>query len=468
MMGRLIQPTNGAFTEQPSESMYDIRKSVFVDNSLHLAKYTEQNNALPKATIGKTNYSLSSQKQYSATEEDSSLVLKHSKTDGHSLETKLWSPKGLNTIPRVLYDGLDYTKRLYRDKISVLSKGLRLELPNMENNTFENLELTNSFYVGQPVDVGFRTSDLAMELSSSLDGVVSSVSVGEPLNPTNAYSQRRRHSKSFSAFNFDNFNLLVALKLLTRKDNRVLYYDNFGNVLFLPFNYSKHNHYVYADARLGSRNENPIDDTPNRITLKGKPLALNDESIVTLNDAERQQGRFNDDVIENTTPIVDMTLIGISEVTKAARQILKANNLLKESIETNGHMDVWFLRPGDVVNYGGKKLVVMEIQHKLTDRTSDIQMLSLQAGVENLFQSIDESAIAKVDVQAENLNNQIIKENLNFFDEIKITTSVNVITNIVDEDKIILGGNANRISLGASAKTIGINKSGIILQRGDE
>jgi len=71
-------------------------------------------------------------------------------------------------------------------------------------------------------------------------------------------------------------------------------------------------------------------------------------------------------------------------------------------------------------------------------------------------------------VQAENLNNQIIKENLNFFDEIKITTSVNVITNIVDEDKVILGGNANRISLGASAKTIGINKSGIILQRGDE
>ena len=45
---------------------------------------------------------------------------------------------------------------------------------------------------------------------------------------------------------------------------------------------------------------------------------------------------------------------------------------------------------------------------------------------------------------------------------------MNVITNIVDEDKIILGGNANRISLGASAKTIGINKSGIILQRGDE
>ena len=55
-MGKVIQPTNGVFSETPNELMCDIRKPTFVDNALHLAKYESQRNALPKATIEKTNY----------------------------------------------------------------------------------------------------------------------------------------------------------------------------------------------------------------------------------------------------------------------------------------------------------------------------------------------------------------------------------------------------------------------------
>ena len=464
----LIESANGAFTETPNELMYDIRKPTFVDNALHLAKYESQRNALPKAIIENTNYTLASERKYFVTEEDSSVVLKHNKTDGHSLETNVWSSVGLNSIPRLLYDTIDTSKRLYRNDIDVLPKGLRLNLSNMNDNSFENLGLGNTFYVGQPVDVGYRTSDLAMELSSELDGIVSSVSVGEPMTPSNAYGQRRRHSKSFSAFNFDNFNLLVALKLLTRKDNRILYYDNFGNILFLPFNYSKQNHHINKMARIGSEDKNPIDDTPNRITLKGKAIALNDENIITMNDAERQKGTFDSNIVENVNPIEDMTLVGKNEISKAARQILKANNLLKEAIKSNGHLDIWYLRPGDVIIYGEEKFVIMQAQHNMLTRTSDIHLLSLQAGIDNIFRSIDEKAVAKADIKTENLKEQIITENLNFFGEITIIASVNVITNTVDEENIILGGNSNRISLGASAKTIGINKSNVAIVRGDE
>jgi len=467
-MGKVIQPTNGVFSETPNELMYDIRKPTFVDNALHLAKYESQRNALPKATIEKTNYTLASERKYFVTEEDSSVILKHNKTDGHSLETNVWSSVGSNSVPRLLYDTIDTSKRLYRGNVDVLPKGLRLNLSNMNDNSFENLGLGNTFYVGQPIDVGYRTSDLAMELSSDLNGIVSSVSIGEPMTPSNAYGQRRRHSKSFSAFNFDNFNLLVALKLLTRKDNRILYYDNFGNILFLPFNYSKQNHKIHDMIRLGFEERNPIDDTPNRITLKGKSIALNDENIITLNDADRQKGAFDDNIVEIVTPIEDMTLVGENEISKAARQILKANSLLKEAIKSNGHLDIWYLRPGDVIIYGEEKFVIMEAQHNMLTRTSNIQLLSLQAGIDNIFRSIDERAVAKVDIKTENLKEQIITENLNFFGEITITTSVNIITNTVDGENIILGGNANRISLGASAKTIGINKSNVLIVRGDE
>jgi hypothetical protein len=163
-----------------------------------------------------------------------------------------------------------------------------------------------------------------------------------------------------------------------------------------------------------------------------------------------------------------MTLVGKNEINKAARQILKANSLLKEAIKSNGHLDIWYLRPGDVIIYGEEKFVIMEAQHNMLTRTSDIQLLSLQAGIDNIFRSIDEKAVAKVDIKTENLKEQIITENLNFFGEITIIASVNVITNTVDEENIILGGNSNRISLGASAKTIGINKSNVAIVRGDE
>ena len=464
----LIEPVNGAFTESPNEIMYDVRKPVFVDNALHLGKYESQKLGLPKVSFAATPHTLATEKKYSVVEEQSSMLLSHNKTAGHTSKVSVYSPSGVNTTSRLLYDSNDVSKRLYRDTVENLPEQIRLNLSNMENQTFADLGLSNTFHLGQPVDVGLRTSDLALELASEVDGVLSSVSIGTPLTVTNADSQRRKHSNSFSAFNFNNFNLMVALKILSRRDNRVLEFDNFGNLLFVPFNFSKQHHRVYKDLRFGPEKNNPIDDTLNRVTVKGSVIALNDKNIVTLNDGGRQKGRFNSNVIENTTPIVDLSLMGHNEVSKAARQILKANNLLSKSIETKGHPDLWYLRPGDVMMYGEKRYVIMEAQHSLTNRMSDFNLLSLQAGIENILQSIDESAVSSIDVKSENLKEQIIKENLNFFDEIRVTTKVNIITNIVEDAKLILGGNSNRVGLGASAKTIGMNKSVPLVDVGDE
>tara|TARA_R110002051_G_scaffold13881_4_gene45776 strand:+ start:12568 stop:13968 length:1401 start_codon:yes stop_codon:yes gene_type:complete len=455
----LIEPAYGAFTESPNEIMYDIRKPVFVDNALHLGKYDSQKAALPKVSFTSTPYTLATEKKYNVVEEQTSMLLSHNKTHGHSSEVNVYTPSGVNTTSRLLYDSNDVSKRLYRDNVDNLSKKIRLNLSNMDNQTFTDLELGNTFHLGQPIDVGLRTSDLVMNLGSEVDGIVSSISIGESMTVTNAYSQRRKHSHTFSAFNFNNFNLMVALKILSRRDNRVLIFDNFGNLLFVPFNYSKQHHIVNNNLRFGSENNNPIDDTLNRVTMKGSSIALNDTNIITLNDGERQTGRFDVSVIENSRPIVDLSLIGKNEVTRAARQILKANNLMSQSLSTEGHPDLWYLRPGDVVMYGENKYVIMEAQHSLTDRMSNFKFLSLQAGVETVLQSIEENAVSSINVKSENLKEQIIKENLNFFNEVTITTRVNVITNVVIDDGLILGGNSNRVGLGATAKTIGMNKS---------
>lgn len=455
----LIEPAYGAFTESPNEIMYDVRKPSFVDNALHLGKYASQKTALPKVSFTSTPHTLATEKKYSVVEEQSSMLLSHNKTHGHSSEVNIYTPSGVNTTSRLLYDSNNTSKRLYRDDIDNLSKKIRLNLSNMDNQSFADLELGNTFHLGQPIDVGLRTSDLVMELASEVDGSVSSISIGEPMTVTNAYSQRRKHSHTFSAFNFNNFNLMVAMKILSRRDNRVLEYDNFGNLLFVPFNYSKQYHIVEKNLRFGSENTNPIDDTLNRVTVKGSVIALNDENIITLNDGDRQQGRFDSNIIENSKPIVDLSLMGQNDVTKAARQILKANNLMRESISTQGHPDLWYLRPGDIVMYGENKYVIMEAQHSLIDRMSNLKFLSLQAGVETVLQSIEENAVSSINVKSENLKEQMIMENLNFFNEVTITTKVNVITNVVTDTGVILGGNSNRVGLGATAETIGMNKS---------
>ena len=169
----LIEPSNGAFTESPDEVMYDVRKPVFVDNAIHVGKYESQKTALPKVSFKATPHTLATEKKYSVVEEESSILLSHNKTAGHTSKVNVYTPKGVNTTSRLLYDSNDVSKRLYRDSIENLSEQIRLNLLNMENQTFSDLGLTNNFHLGQPIDIGLRTSDLALELASEVDGVLS-------------------------------------------------------------------------------------------------------------------------------------------------------------------------------------------------------------------------------------------------------------------------------------------------------
>ena len=53
----------------------------------------------------------------------------------------------------------------------------------------------------------------------------------------------------------------------------------------------KHSYLVDANLRFGSKTKNdPVDNTPNRVTVQGQPMALNDLVIVTVDDTERQSG----------------------------------------------------------------------------------------------------------------------------------------------------------------------------------
>lgn len=449
-----IQSTKANFNVTPSEASTKERKPVFVDNAIHIAKYESQNNTIPKATIAASPFQVATERRYTLKEEESSVVLSHSKTPGHSGKTTVFTPYGADTSSNLLYDSNDTTKRLVRKRIENLTENIRLHLPNMRGRTLSDLGISTSVHMAQPVNVGFRTSDLALELSKEVEGTVSSIMIGERMTPTNAYTQRRRHSNSFFAFNFNNMNLISALRLIGRKSNRVLDYDNFGNVLFLPFNYGKKRVFINEESRFGSKQDNPVDDVQNRITVKGIPLALNDDVSVTVNDGSKQQGRFDLDIIENSSPIEDATVRTSEEARRVARQVLRANNVMRGSISTSGHPDKWYIRPGDIIRYANKEYAVMEAKHRMSDRLSDFNFLSLESGVEGVLQSIQEGSTNNV--PQNEIINQIENIDFNFFDSVDIHSTLLITLKEYSTGGFMLGGNAGRGTIGGAGDTIGM------------
>ena len=452
-----IQSTKGAFSESLTEVMVDVRKPVFVDNALHYGKYESQQSEKPKVTISTTSYRVSKEGSYRIEEEESSLLVSHTKTPGHTFEENIFTPYGNDSSSEILYDANDNKKRLLRQKIEVLDKKIRVHLPNMKNENLSTFGFSDEVKMGQPINVGFRTTDLALEIGKELDGTVTSFSIGEPLSVANATTQRQKHSKTFFAHNFNNASLMTALTTLGRRDNRILDYDMHGNLMFIPFNYSRKPHYLSANLRMDSQNTNTVDDSANRVTVVGRQIALNDNSSVTLNDAT-QQGRFNIEIAEEPMPHFDNSIMSEQESRSVARQMLKANRLLATRMETKGHPKSWFIRPGEIVNYGNRKYVVMSASHMLASQLSDFTFLTLESGADTAIRSVFEDEAIAEEITSDDLNEQIKQVDYGFFDEIDIKTTLLLTVTDVSGTPLLIGRNANRVSIGGSAKTIGLGK----------
>ena len=82
--------------------MSDVRKPVFVDNAVHYGELTSQVGAKSKVTLtqeSKEEYKLATEKSYSYSESESSILLTHKETPGHSIKSTIWSPEGETASP---------------------------------------------------------------------------------------------------------------------------------------------------------------------------------------------------------------------------------------------------------------------------------------------------------------------------------------------------------------------------------
>ncbi len=461
-MGRLIKNSNDGRFEEVSNIMKHIRKPVFVDNAVHVAlakkDATTFDGYTGYLTTSPYTFQIMPDTTYSIIEGESYLQINYKGGDGHSsINVPFFNDEVISNTnkPKLLYNPNDPTQKLVSSTID----GNIINLPNMKNTSLKGIGFTDKeVRLGQLVDVGFRTTDLAIKIGEKISN---SSLTSMNISKTNIKNKSdKKHSIRFVAKDFNNINIMTALRFLGRHDTRMVMLDRFGNMLYVPISFTESNRFVDPNLKTGMGSNDAIENIPNRITIKGIPIALNDSVTVTLDDTERQSGT-NGEVIEGDT-ILDATVNDTNSARRVGRQILRANNLESGTVVSEGHINITDLRPGMTIDYGGTQHIVTEITHYPIEKKSDIVLLTVDTGIEGVLQGINET-LAMEDNQTNPSNFiQNLKENIAMFGRLQIRTVLRFTERGVSTTAFLIGGvkgNNTRGRIGKSGLPIGMNKS---------
>jgi hypothetical protein len=455
--------------------MKQVRKPRFVDNALHLGELTMQGSNQQKVTVRQrkeATYAVATERTFTISESQDALTLQHTGAAGHNSKTALFyanaqlnGDAAINTPP-LLFGADNPAERITVSDISSGNEGTRFSVRNMQNRSLLDIGFNSTRgHLGQVADVGLRTTDMAMRLARDLDSMTS-VSIALPLTPTRSNKGRRKQSTTFVATDFYGVNLVTALRYLGRHDNHIVYFDRFGSLLYVPFNFGEAGRFVDANTRTGPAGTNPVDNTSNTVVVQGAGLSLNDTAYAKVSDGERQSGRGGD-IQQDPQVIEDFSVSTNEGARRVARNILKANNLLSGNKTSAGHPRSWDLRPGKIIEYEGVNRILTEVKHTMTKDTADLVFLTVDSGIEGVLQGILEGT--KPTGTIPDAVQQITETNISLFGDIKIHSTVIVTLQGHGTSGFLLGRAMNRGTLGGSSEeeTMGGSKTPPVVQRGD-
>ena len=388
-------PTNTSYAA-PSNGRLDavhdnvgslVEEPTFVDNAVHHVIYKPaQTNGLT-SQVDKPNqvdFQSSHPRRYRLSEESAGVRLAHTNhEDAPFFDGEQLSPTSKR--PMLLYDSADTSLRLRTDNVTVAGKGVRIALNNMKGRTLAELQMgrTRHVHAGQAVSVGLRSTDLVEKLFSKALHGLNSVST-------------KGMSALFVAKNFNSLVLPSAIRSVARHDHFIIYYDRFGNFLYAPKVFQVKDRVLGVQRGIGETSISPVSDVANRVTVKGRGVALNDVISVQVDDAELQKKHGSIKQISTFDP----TANNESSARKSANQALRLNRKAQGGLVSNRHTLSWDLEPGDIVEYnspvGNVRQALIEANHSSTGE-SDFQMISYEAGLEAVLTGIGDSG----DVEAE-------------------------------------------------------------------
>lgn len=376
----------GRFNAAQTPIMKRVRKPRFVDNAVRHGEYTKVQAGFKVVAPTQNDFLPTHDRKYTLAEEGDTIRILHNPSDGHRYTGAIYSDLDKVTtssaLPPLFVGGVNSDQALVPSSIESSTKGTRYRLENLKGRGLNQIGFTDrTARIVQKVGIGLRTSDLAIRVSkgttSSLNSVISP-------NP----------SATFVAQDFYGTDAVTALRFLSRHDGYSSRGDAFGNLYYVHQKKHGREHIISQNMVTEGSVKEVSENTPNRVVVRGRNRANNDDNVVQVDDFGTQSKSVN----EIPGGIFSPTAITKASARGIGRRFLSIAKQATGGETLRGVFHASSIQPGDVVSYntrtGGERKIVLSTQNDLINRKSQLALNSVESSLEDVIQRFQESDIS--------------------------------------------------------------------------
>jgi len=251
--------------------------------------------------------------------------------------------------------------------------------------------------IGQKINVGLRTTDLVSRVARAGNSAINGISIPNPSN-------------TFVARDLYGIDAITAMRFLSKHDGYNVSLDQFGNLHYSHQNRYNREHYITQSMVSEGTVDNSSKSTPNRVVVRGKPRANNDQNVVQIDDL----GSQNDGVNEVPGGIYAPTAITRASAKAVGQRVLSMSKKATGGQKLMGVFNSSTVQPGDAITYdeitGKQRQVVLSTQHDLVNGKSKIEINAVSGSLEDILQRFQEVDISSTESENEDRNRQYSKE----------------------------------------------------------
>ena len=384
--------------------MKAVRKPKFVDNGVRHGEYTKQQSGFLVKAPTSSDFMPTHDRKYSLIEEEDTIRLLHNTSDGHRYTGDIFvneekvSKVTDATLPPLIIGADNPDQALVPASIEASNKGSRYRLGNLKGSELKQIGFTDKrVRIGQKANVGLRTTDLVGRLAKASTNSLNGLSIKNP-------------SGTFVAQDFYGVDGVSAMRFLAKHDGYNVSTDQFGNLHYSHQQKHGREHIVTQTMVSEGSIESEGKSTLNRVVVRGKVRANNDQNVVQVDDFGPQKDTVN----EIPGGIYAPTAVTKASAKAIGRRLLSMAKKAEGNEKLKGTLMSSRVQPGDVISYetitDSERKIVLSTRHYLTQRKSDIDINSVDGSIEDILQRFQEVDISSSTRDNEERNRQFSQE----------------------------------------------------------
>tara|TARA_R110002051_G_scaffold49930_2_gene97065 strand:+ start:1218 stop:2861 length:1644 start_codon:yes stop_codon:yes gene_type:complete len=376
----------GRFNAAQTPIMKRVRKPRFVDNAVRHGEYSKVQAGFKVAAPTQSDFLPTHDRKYVLEEEGDTIRILHNPSDGHRYTGTVYSDSDKVTtssnLPPLFVGSDNIGQALVPSSIESSTKGTRYRLENLKGRDLSQIGFTDrTVHIAQKIGIGLRTSDLAIRIAKGTNSSLNGVIVPNP-------------SSTFVAQDFYGTDAITALRFLSRHDNYNIRGDSFGNLYYI--HQKKHGReYTISSTMVSEGSVSEVSENiPNRVIIRGKARANNDNNVIQVDDRGPQAKGIN----EIPGGIYAPTAVTQNSARAIGRRFLSMAKQTTGGETLRGVFHASNIQPGDVISYrtrtGNQRKIVLATQHDLSKRKSELKINSVESSLEDIIQRFQESDIS--------------------------------------------------------------------------